>query len=78
MATLENRDEILHAAMMLPEDERADLAERLLESLGDADQREIDARWAREAEDRILAYERGEIVAIPGHEVFAELRAREF
>jgi hypothetical protein len=34
---------------------------------------EIDALWAREAEDRIAAFERGEVVAIPGEEVFSSL-----
>ena len=71
MAMLENRDEIFRAALSLPQDARADLADKLLESLG-----EVDARWAKEAEDRILAYERGEIAAIPGDEVFAALRSR--
>lgn len=71
MATLANRDEIFRAALSLPQDARADLADRLLESLG-----EVDARWAKEAEDRILAYERGEIAAIPGDQVLAALRSR--
>jgi len=67
----ENRDDIFRAALSLPPDARADLAKRLLESLG-----EVDARWAQEAEDRILGYERGEIAALPGDEVFAALRSR--
>lgn len=71
MATLANRDEIFRAALSLPQEARADLADRLLESLG-----EVDARWAEEAEDRILAYERGEIAAIPGDQVLAALRSR--
>lgn len=71
MATLENRDEIFRAALSLPQDARADLADRLLESLGEAD-----ARWAKEAEDRILAYERGEIAAVPGDQVLAALRSK--
>jgi hypothetical protein len=71
MATLANRDEIFRAALSLPQEARADLADRLLESLG-----EVDARWAKEAEDRILAYERGEIAAIPGDQVLAALRSR--
>lgn len=31
---------------------------------------EIDAAWAIEAEDRIDAFERGELTAIPAEEVF--------
>ena len=52
------------------------LAEQLLESLDSANQREIDARWAREAEDRIDACDRGEIAAFPIDEVFSSLRSR--
>ena len=45
-------------------------------SLDSADQHEIDARWGREAEDRIDAYDRGEIAAFPIDEVFSSLRDR--
>ena len=68
--------EIFRSALALPEETRAALAEELLESLGDADRREIDARWAQEAEARILAFERGDIPTIPGNEVFAAIRSR--
>lgn len=68
--------EIFRAALALPQETRAALAEELLESLGDSDRRAIDARWAQEAEARILAFERGEIAAIPGHEVFSAIRSR--
>ena len=68
--------EILLAALSLPEETRAEIAERLLESLDESDQDEIDALWAREAEDRIAAFERGEIRAIPGDEVFSSLKLR--
>ncbi len=33
-------------------------------------QQKIDAAWAMEAESRIDAFERGELKAIPAHEVF--------
>ncbi len=33
-------------------------------------QQEIDAAWAMEAASRIDAFERGELKAIPAHEVF--------
>lgn len=69
-------DEIFRAALALPGEERAALADQLLQSLDDHDQHEIDRSWAREAEDRIAAFDRGEIQEIPGEEVFAALRAR--
>ena len=77
MAKLENQDAIFRAALALPQDARADLADKLFESLSEIDDPKIDARWAQEAEDRISAYERGEIASIPGNEVFAGLRSRQ-
>jgi hypothetical protein len=47
-----------------------------LQSLDEDDQSEIDRLWVREAEDRLAAYDRGEIQAIPGEEVFASLKLR--
>ncbi len=70
-------EKILRAALSLPEADRADIADKLLLSLDASDQREIDALWAQEAESRIEGYERGEIEAIPGEEVFAAVRARQ-
>jgi hypothetical protein len=57
MPVAKEQDEIFRAALSLPEEIRAVLAERLWESLDSAGQREIDARWGKEAEDRIDAYE---------------------
>jgi hypothetical protein len=70
-----SKDEIFRAALSLHQEVRAELADRLLESLdeSDQDQDEIDRLWALEAEDRIAAFERGEIAEIPGDEVFASL-----
>ena len=76
MTFMMQKDEVLAAALELPEASRADIADRLLRSLDPADQRHIDALWAEEAESRIDAFERGEIEAIPGPEVFASIRAR--
>lgn len=75
MAVAKEQDEIFRAALSLPEEVRVALAEQLLESL-DSDQCEIDARWAKEAEDRIDAYDRGEIAAFPIDEVFFSLQSR--
>lgn len=69
-------DEIFRAALSLSDEERATLADQLLQSLDEEDQAEIDRAWALEAEDRIAAYERGEIQAIPGEEVLASLKFR--
>jgi putative addiction module component (TIGR02574 family) len=73
-----SKDEIFRAALALSEDARAELAGQLLESLDDSDQdqEEIERLWALEAEDRIAAYERGEIEAIPVEEFLASLKHR--
>ena len=62
----QNTDAIFDAALSLPAEIRADLAERLLESLEEQDQCELDAAWAKEAESRIQAYRQGKLKAIPG------------
>jgi len=46
---------VINDALSLPPRSRAKLAEKLLESLDDPKQKEIDRLWAEEAEDRIDA-----------------------
>ena len=55
--------------------ERIDLVDDILASLDEPDS-SIDGQWAREAEDRMAAYRRGEIRAIPLEEVLAKYRAK--
>ena len=66
--------EVLEEALSLPPVERAELAERLLTSLDASPDRRIDELWAQEAEDRLEAFERGEIKAVPAKEVFDKIR----
>ena len=51
------------------------MVERLLSSL-EPPLSSIDQLWAQEAEDRIDAYERGEIEAIPAEDVFNAIEDR--
>jgi len=69
-------EEIKSAALSLPPDARATLAEDLLESLGTDAQQQIDAKWAEEAERRDKEIENGVVTAIPGEEVMARLHSR--
>ena len=39
-----------------------------------SEREEIDALWAEEAEERIRAYERGEITSVPGGQVFQNIQ----
>ena len=54
-------------------EERARLAESMLASLH-SPLAEIDAAWAQEIEERIAAFDRGEIPAHAAEDVFAEAR----
>jgi len=54
--------------------ERAKLIDLLWESLDETRVTEIEARWAAESEDRIDAYERGELPAVDGPAALRELR----
>jgi putative addiction module component (TIGR02574 family) len=65
--------QILAEALKLPPIERAELIEDLLISFEFQRRKIIDALWAQEAEDRIEAFERGEMAAIPAKDVFAEI-----
>ena len=66
-------EQVLREAMNLPVTERAALAERILASFDSASQDAVDAAWAAEAEDRIAAYDRGEIGSIDADEVFKKI-----
>ena len=65
--------ELLDEILTLPPQERAQLAERILDSLSTASARAIEQMCADEAEARLDAYERGEIDALPGEEGIAWL-----
>ncbi len=68
-------EKLIEQALNLPAEERAAVAERLLTSL-EPELSTIDLLWAQEAEDRLDAYERGEIKAIPAEEVFISIKNR--
>ncbi len=66
-------EQVLYEALQLPPLERVNLVEKLLASFEFPSRKTIDELWAREAEDRIDAYERGAINAIPAKDVFAKI-----
>ncbi len=65
--------DLLKQAMSLDANERAELADELLSSLDCPAQAEIDALWAREAEDRVSAFDRGDLKSRPADEVFKRI-----
>ena len=69
--------QILEDALALPPSERVALVERLLASLDSPARKHIDVLWGQEAEDRLDAFERGEISTIAAKDVFDEIRKRQ-
>ncbi len=61
---------ILREALDLPPVDRAELVEQILASFESPSRQDIDGAWAQEAEDRIDAYERGEVGSSPARDVF--------
>lgn len=69
-------DKLSKKAQTLTVEERAQLAQELLESVErDADP-DVQAAWETEIAHRIAKYERGEAKRIPAEEVFAAARRR--
>lgn len=68
-----HRKQILAEALELPPVERAELVESLLTSFEFQSRKKIDALWAEESEDRIDAFEHGEMTSIPAKDIFREI-----
>ncbi len=66
-------DKILKDASTLSPSEKAQLIDKLISTLDKSD-KEIDELWAKEAEDRIDAYDQGKIKAISLEKVLAKYR----
>jgi len=66
-------NEILKEVLNLAPTEKAKLIDKLLSSLDKPD-KELDKLWAKEAEDRIEAYEQGKIRALTLKEVLEKYR----
>jgi putative addiction module component (TIGR02574 family) len=69
-------EEILNAALLLPPEERAALADHLLTSLDGPDQKAIDEAWIEEAERRMRELDEGIVEAVDGELVMERLRSR--
>lgn len=64
---------ILKEILTLKPSQKAELIDKLL-SILDKPDREIDELWAKEAEDRIDAYDRGKIKAVPLQKVLEKYK----
>ena len=67
-------DELSKRAKKLAVDERAQLAQELLESVEQEADPEVQAVWEAEIASRIAKYERGEANLIPATDVFEAAR----
>lgn len=63
-------DELSKKAMQLDVEERAQLAQELMESVDQDSDAEVGAAWETELASRIAKYELGESKLIPAAEVF--------
>jgi putative addiction module component (TIGR02574 family) len=68
-----NSEQILRQALELSPQDRAEIVERLLNSFHTPPDSRLDQLWVREAEDRLDAYDCGELGAVPAEEVFARI-----
>lgn len=69
-------EELFREAAQLSENDRAELAGLLIESIEPGPEEEVEAAWAKEIERRITEIDSGQVKAIPWEEVRAELSRR--
>jgi putative addiction module component (TIGR02574 family) len=67
-------DELSKKAKELALEERAQLAQELMESVDQESDPEVEAAWQTEIASRIAKYERGEAKLFPASEVFEAAR----
>jgi len=67
--------ELFREASQLVEEDRAELAGRLLETLDGEPEEGVEAAWAEEVERRVRQIDSGEVATIPWEEVRAKLHA---
>lgn len=67
------QSEIVKQALSLPSGKKLELIDKLIASLDKPDE-DIEKLWAKEAENRIDAYERGEMKSVSLEEVLEKYR----
>jgi putative addiction module component (TIGR02574 family) len=73
---VKNLSEIESEVRRLPTKDRARLIRRLIATLEDENEGDVEQAWLDEAERRLAAYRRGETSAHPGDEVFEAILSR--
>jgi putative addiction module component (TIGR02574 family) len=67
---------LLQKALRLPDDERAEIAGALLESLEPAPEADVETAWRQEVADRVAAMEAGKVTTTPWEEIRDRFLAR--
>ena len=70
-----NLKQIENQALDLSEEERAQLAQKLILSLESSNEEDLDKEWPLEAKRRAVELDNGEIQAIPAEEVRKKAQA---
>ena len=70
------KNQVLQDALDLAPTDRAELVEQILQSFDFPDREQVDALWAKEAEDRIDAYDKGRISPRPANRVFDRINQK--
>ena len=68
-------EQIAEAALALPSDARALLADRLVESLDPLTDQDVRGAWAAESLRRLDEIRSGKVKPIPAEEVFSRIRS---
>ena len=75
MAISSSIESIQQAALQLQPDARVQLAHSLVQSLASLSEAEVEKLWLAEAERRDVEMDSGQVVGLPGEEVFRRIRA---
>jgi putative addiction module component (TIGR02574 family) len=68
-------EKLFEDAVSLPVEDRIKLIEKLLESTNPPE-KEIDEWWVKEAEKRVQELDKGDVIPVPGEEVFEKVKKR--
>ena len=68
--------EVTNNALNLPPEERAELAHKLIESLDEGTDKEVESAWDAEIERRVSEIKSGKAKGRPAEEILAKIRAK--
>ena len=69
-------EKFIEEALMLPLEERAELVDKLLQSLNVPTQSEVDRLWMEEVEKRVSDYDSKKVEVMNGESTLNEIRSR--